>query len=87
MKTPSWVISELEDDKTPPEYTVSAVPTDWIKILGGKEYCLWPNTNPGPKIRLCEEPTSDWKLYKCRLLMNGGMNCLSKRYFEKIVSV
>lgn len=77
MESEMWKVCELEEERNGfSEFTVSAVPENWILILkDGTLICCWPKINPGQKIRGLERPQLDgphWKTYKCRILMDGG---------------
>lgn len=70
-----WNICELEtiDDNYDEEFFVSRVPKDWIFTTNEGIFCRWPPKNPDGKIKSMAPPQSNWKLYKCRILMNGGI--------------
>lgn len=71
-----WLVGELEDEEVLwDQFTVSALPELWFVIKNMRLYCYFPKIEPGKKIRSAEQPVANdenWKLYKCRVLMNGG---------------
>lgn len=74
-----WKVCELEEDVNSfCELSVSAVPEIWIEQLDdGSLVCYWPKQNAGKKIRSFAVPNDDarnWKTYKCRILMQGGIS-------------
>lgn len=73
-----WQICELQDSlQLFTELSVAAVPEIWIvKLPDGSYICYWPKENAGKKIRRFDTPnkTGEWKTYKCRILMDGGIS-------------